>query len=203
MIEKLNKLFSGITIIITFWGLFWLLNGLDKFFNGSFQPNLESFSTKTVLVSPDLKNKIIYESHPMETVGWFGVNRDAKMIGYFNRLGLNKQIALACLYFLASIEIFIGFGFIYALFSKEKRNKIIRITFKISMAVFFGFSIMDILFGDRMELWEHGTFLILATIHYVYILFAVPGNEFDQLKGTTSYVLTQMRDKILKSQSTE
>ena len=31
MIEKLNKLFSGITIIITFWGLFWLLNGLDKF----------------------------------------------------------------------------------------------------------------------------------------------------------------------------
>ena len=55
----------------------------------------------------------------------------------------------------------------------QKRNKIIRLTFKISMAVFFGFSIFDILFGDRMELWEHGTFLILATIHYVYILFAV------------------------------
>ena len=199
MIEKLNKLFSGITIIITFWGLFWLLNGLDKFFNGSFQPNLVSFSTKTVLVSPDLKNKIIYESHPMETVGWFGVNRDAKMIGYFNRLSMNKQIALTCLYFLASIEIFIGLGFIYALFSKEHRNKIVRFTFKISMAVFFGFSIMDILFGDRMELWEHGTFLILATIHYVYILFAVPGKEFDQLKGTTTYVLTQMRDKIIET----
>jgi len=199
MIEKLNKLFSGITIIITFWGLFWLLNGLDKFFNGSFQPNLESFSTKTVLVSPDLKNKIIYESHPMETVGWFGVNRDSKMIGYFNRLGINKQIALTCLYFLASLEILIGLGFIYALFSKENRNKIVRFTFKISMAVFFGFSIMDILFGDRMELWEHGTFLILATIHYVYILFAVPGKEFDQLKGTTTYVLTQMRDKIIES----
>ena len=198
MIEKLNKLFSGITIIITFWGLFWLLNGLDKFFNGSFQPNLESFSTQTVLVSPDFNNKIIYESHPMETVGWFGVNRDAKMIGYFNRLGLNKQIALTCLYFLATVEIFIGIGFIYALFSREKRNKIVRFTSKISMAVFFGFSIMDILFGDRMELWEHGTFLILATIHYVYILFAVPGKEFDQLKGTTTFVLTQMRDKILE-----
>ena len=199
MIDKLNKLFSGITIIITFWGLFWLLNGLDKFCNGSFQPNLEPFSTKTVLVSPDSNNRIIYESHPMETVGWFGVNRDAKMIGYFNRLNMNKQIALTCLYFLASIEIFIGLGFIYALFSKKNRNKIVRFTFKISMAVFFGFSIMDILFGDRMELWEHGTFLILATIHYVYILFAVPGKEFDQLKGTTTYVLTQMRDKIIET----
>ena len=40
----------------------------------------------------------------METVGWFGVNRDAKMIGYFNRLGLNKQIALTCLYFLINPE---------------------------------------------------------------------------------------------------
>ena len=62
-----------------------------------------------------------------------------------------------------------------SLFTKEKRNKIIRLTFKISMAVFFGFSIFDILFGDRMELWKHGTLLILATIHYVYILFIVPG----------------------------
>ena len=198
MINKINKLFSGITIIITFWGLFWLLNGLDKFFNGDFQPNLKPYSTSTVLVSPDIENRIIYESHPMETVGWFGINRDAKMIGYFNRLGLNKQIALACLYFLASVEVIVGIGFIYALFAREKRNKIVRLTFKISMAVFFGFSIFDILFGDRMELWEHGTFLILATIHYVYILFAVPGKEFDQLKGTTTFALTQMRDKILE-----
>ena len=109
MLDKLNKLFSGITIIITFWGLFWLLNGLDKFFNGSFQPNLEPFSTNSVLISPDGENKIIYESHPMETVGWFGINRDAKMIGYFNRLGLNKHIALVCLYFLASVEVIILF----------------------------------------------------------------------------------------------
>ena len=92
MLDKLNKLFSGITIIITFWGLFWLLNGLDKFFNGSFQPNLEPFSTNSVLISPDGENKVIYKSHPMETVGWFGVNRDAKMIGYFNRLGLNNKL---------------------------------------------------------------------------------------------------------------
>ena len=67
-------------------------------------------------------------------------------------------------------------------FSKEKRSKVIRFTFKISMLVFFGFSIFDILSGDRTELWEHGTFLLLATIHYIYILFAVPGEEFDNLR---------------------
>ena len=57
---------------------------------------------------------------------------------------------------------------------------------QIIIAIFFLFSIFDILCGDRTELWEHGTFLILATIHYVYILFGAPGEEFDK-----------MRDKIL------
>ena len=33
-----------------------------------------------------------------------------------------------------------------------------------------------------MELWEHGTFLILATIHYIYFLFAVPGETFDTIR---------------------
>ena len=59
---------------------------------------------------------------------------------------------------------------------------LVRFMFKISMIIFFFFSIFDILCGDRMELWEHGTFLLLATIHYIYILFAVPGQEFDELR---------------------
>ena len=70
----------------------------------------------------------------------------------------------------------------YSLFAGEKRFDIVRVTFKISMGIFFGFSIFDILCGDRTELWEHGTFLLLATIHYIYILFAVPGKEFDNLR---------------------
>ena len=186
MIDKINKVFSGITVIIAFWGLFWLLNGLDKFYNGNYQPNLTN--TKGVLIAPESDNEILYKLHPMEPVGWFGVNRDVKMIGYFNRLGINENIALLSLYSIAILEILIGIGFLYALFAGEKRNEIVRLTFKISMGIFFGFSIFDILSGDRMELWEHGTFLILATIHYIYILFAVPGKEFDRI-----------RDKLLSS----
>ncbi len=51
MLDKLNKIFSGITVIIIFWGLFWLLNGLDKFYNGTNQHNLEV--TKGVVMDPE------------------------------------------------------------------------------------------------------------------------------------------------------
>ena len=182
MLSKLNVSISGITVIIIFWGLFWLLNGLDKFFNGSNAPNLESFSTRSVLVAPDDRDNILYEVHPTEPIGWFGVNRDAKMIGYFNRLGLGSEIALTSLYIIAIVEILLGLGFLYDLLTKERKYELIRLLFKISMVIFFCFSIFDILCGDRMELWEHGTFLLLVTIHYIYILFAVPGKEFDQLR---------------------
>jgi len=184
MVDKLNKLFSGITVIIIFWGLFWLLNGLDKFYNGTNQPNLAV--TKGVVMAPESENEILYKMHPMEPVGWFGVNRNAKMIGYFKRLGIHKNIALGSLYFIAVLEVLIGLGFLYSLFAGERKHDIVRLTFKISMGIFLSFSIFDILCGDRTELWEHGTFLILATIHYIYILFAVPGKEFDKI-----------RDKIL------
>ena len=180
MLDKLNKLISGITVVILFWGLFWLLNGLDKFYNGTNQPNLAV--TKGVIMAPGSDSEILYKMHPMEPVGWFGVNRDSKMIGYFNRLGIHENVALGSLYSIAILEILIGLGFLYALFAGEKRNEIIRLTFKISMAIFFGFSIFDILCGDRTELWEHGTFLILATIHYVYILFGAPGEDFDKMR---------------------
>ena len=182
MLSKINNLISGITVIIVFWGLFWLLNGLDKFYNGVNTPNLESFSTKSVLVSPNDRSTILYEVHPTEPMGWFGVNRDAKMIGYFNRLGLSSNIAIFNLYFIACIEILVGLGFLYDIITKERKYALVRFMFKISMVIFFGFSIFDILCGDRTELWEHGTFLLLATIHYIYILFAVPGKEFDTLR---------------------
>ena len=182
MLSKINSSISGISVIIIFWGLFWLLNGLDKFYNGKNAPNLEPFSTKSVLVSPNDRETILYEVHPTEPIGWFGVNRDAKMVGYFNRLGISSNIAIISLYFIACIEILVGLGFLFDIVTKKRKYDLVRFMFKISMLIFFCFSIFDILFGDRTELWEHGTFLLLATIHYIYILFAVPGKEFDQLR---------------------
>ena len=84
--------------------------------------------------------------------------------------------------FIALLEILLGLSFLFDLFTRRRHYNLIRLNFKLSMLIFFGFSIFDILFGDRMELWEHGTFLILATIHFVYILLAVPGKDFDKLR---------------------
>ena len=53
LVDRINYWFSGITVIIAFWGLFWLLNGMDKYFKGSIEPNINSYATKFVVVAND------------------------------------------------------------------------------------------------------------------------------------------------------
>jgi hypothetical protein len=195
IVDRTNYLFSGISVIIAFWGLFWLLNGMDKIFNGTFEPNINSYATKYVAIPNNGQDTISFSLYPMEPKGWFGVNRDAKMIGYFKRLNLNEDIAIGSLYLIASLEILLGLSFLFDLFTRRKHFNLIRLNFKLTMLIFFGFTIFDILFGDRMELWEHGTFLILATIHFVYILFGVPGKEFDNLREAILNVSSQGKNK--------
>lgn len=195
IVDRTNYLFSGISVIIVFWGLFWLLNGMDKFFNGTFEPNINSYATKYVAIPNNGQDSISFSLYPMEPKGWFGVNRDAKMIGYFKRLNLNENIAIGSLYLIASLEILLGLSFLFDLFTRRKHFNLIRLNFKLTMLIFFGFTIFDILFGDRMELWEHGTFLILATIHFVYILFGVPGKEFDNLREAILNVSNPEKNK--------
>lgn len=61
-----------------------------------------------------------------------------------------------------------------------------RLVFKLSMFIFLVFSVGDILFGDRQELWEHGTFMVLTLLTYqLYIGRAqeraeIVGPEFDR-----------------------
>ena len=145
IINSINKIFSGITVIIAFWGLFWLFNGLDKYFNGEFVPNFESYSTTGVIIQPN-SDSILYEIHPMESKGWFGVNRDAKMIGYFKRLYISESFALTCLYSIATIEILLGLSFLCDLFTRRRYPNLVRLNFKLTMGIFFGFSFFDILF---------------------------------------------------------
>ena len=137
-------------ILYAFWGFFWTLNGLDKFFNGV--PTETAFGTVAV--------------------GWFGVNRDDKMIHYFARLGLPEELALAFLYGIAALEITIGIVFFVLMIRRTVPGFVQRLTFKMSMLVFLMFSVGDILFGDRQELWEHGTFMILALVTFRLFLEA-------------------------------
>ena len=173
-----------LVILYLFLGLFWLLNGLDKFFNGENVVNFSGYATKAAIV--DLNNTVVYTYQPTEPNGWFGVNRDEKTIGYFARLGLPSELALISLYFVGGIEIILGLAFLSILLYKpllpKQLEKVLeankafatqtvhRLAFKASSLLFVVFMVMDILFGDRTELWEHGTFLILTALSYRFYI---------------------------------
>ncbi|MEM9481018.1 MAG: hypothetical protein AAGA58_15305 [Verrucomicrobiota bacterium] len=147
--QYLTHLFRFEKILYIFWFFFWFLNGLDKYFNGVFMKN-------------DQWGKW-YQ-------GWFGVNRDEKFIHYFSRLDLPPWMAITSLHVFAIFEIIIGIAFLMMFFQKEPRSSFVRFAFKGGILLFVVFMIGDILFGDRMELWEHGTFLIITLITYQFYL---------------------------------
>jgi uncharacterized membrane protein YphA (DoxX/SURF4 family) len=180
----IDRKLDFLIILYLFLGLFWLLNGFDKFFNGENIINFNSYATKAAIV--DMNGTVVYTYQPTEPNGWFGVNRDEKIIGYFARLGLPSELALISLYFVGGIEIILGLAFLSILFYKPllpkqlekalEANKafatqtVHRLAFKASSLLFVVFMVMDILFGDRTELWEHGTFLILTALAYRFYI---------------------------------
>lgn len=163
MRQGLTYLFRLDKIMYLFWFFFWTLNGLDKFFNGTPEQHAEY-------------GKFVR--------GWFGVNRDDKFIHYFDRLGLSDWMALTSLYVFAIVEIFAGLMFIWIYFKRNPRSSVVRLAFKIGILLFMAFSIGDILFGDRLELWEHGTFFILTLL--TYQLYLQRSDEYAEIIGDSS-----------------
>jgi len=176
LIYRLDARVNLVVILLLFWAVFWGLNGGDKFYNGRSAANVESWSASNVLV--DSGGDIAYRLHPMEPRGWYGVNRNARMVNYFQRLSLPRSVALSCLYGFAVLEVILGAMF-FAVFlwsmlpeGRQARvplfadRTVQRLAFKGSILVFLCFSVGDVLFGDRAELWEHGTFIVLCLITY-------------------------------------
>jgi hypothetical protein len=171
IIDKKTKIHS---LILLFWAFFWLLNGGDKFFNGEFTYVDMPGVTRAVIVNENMEK--VFEIKAVEVVGWFGVNRDAKIINYFQRLYLPPWSALISLYTLALLEVFLGviFSRIFIEEYRKSRNlnpsiknrTIHRLAFKFGIIIFIIFTIFDIILGDRAELWEHGCFMILYLVSY-------------------------------------
>ena len=164
------------TITFLFWACFWGLNGGDKYFNGSSEVSTDITNG---VVCEEADGTIVYRIHPNVPVGWYGVNRDQKMIHYFSRLGLPPSLALWSLYGIAAFEVLLGALFaallVWSLLPSKRRKlargmfadrTLHRLAFKSSIIIFVMFSVGDILFGDRAELWEHGTFIVLCLISY-------------------------------------
>ena len=173
-----NKI-NLITILFLFWTFFWALNGFDKFFNGSSQLIKERWASQGVLVDKD-KN-VVYSIQPSEKIGWYGVSRDAKFANYFRTLNLPQMVATVTLYFFAILEIIIAALFFWLFVRQffdykdeaaEGKKSLIadrtvhRLIFKASIWIFIAFITGDILFGDRIEVWEHGTYLAMTLVTY-------------------------------------
>jgi len=172
---RIDKCVNLIVILFLFWGVFWILNGADKFMDGELKPNYSLL--KAVLTDTD--GVVTHQFYPTDTFGWYGVNRNIQVNSYFNRLSLPKGAIYPMLYITGVIEIILGSAFlilfVWSLFPQEKRENLgglfknrtlHRLAFKGSTLVFVFFSFADIIFGDRIELWEHGTFIILCLITY-------------------------------------
>ena len=144
-------------ILYAFWASFWLLNGFDKFFGGEEIQLTEA--TRTIFDTGDVRE-----------VGWYGTTRDAKFIWYFEKLHLPAAAAQATLYSFAVLQIIVGTLFAAMLVFPRSPAALHRVCFKASMIVFLVFCAGDILFGDRIELWEHGTFMILILVTYMLFL---------------------------------
>jgi len=163
-----------LALIMLFWMLFWGLNGLDKFFNGSFEPIIDDAVTQSVVINPS-SGTIQSYVQPMHTVGLFGVNRNAKMIHFFSRIGVGERTALGVLYTIAVIEILISILFFIHLLMillPKKSLTPLRVTrtFLLCFLLFTLFTAGDIVFGERIELWEHVTFMVMVLMSYQFAL---------------------------------
>ncbi len=178
LIYLIDHKINLITILFLFWTFFWGLNGFDKFFNGTSVPNLDKSAATEALV--DENNNVIYTVQPSQKIGWYGANRDDKFANYFSRLSLPPIIATSSLYFFAVLEIVLAFLFFWLFLKQFSRGEpedekvvnlftdrtVHRLIFKLSIWIFIAFLTGDILFGDRAEVWEHGTFLLMTLITY-------------------------------------
>lgn len=172
MLRAIDQKTKVHTLIIIFWAFFWLLNGGDKFFNGTFtHVDMPGVTRAAIIDDQGVKQ---YEIKDMEAIGWFGVNRDSKMINYFQRLHLPSWSALSALYSLAVLEVILGVLFFWLLATEyqESKNALVkdrvlhRLAFKLGVVIFILFTILDVLLGDRTELWEHSCYLILYLVSY-------------------------------------
>lgn len=179
LIYLIDSKINLITILFLFWTLFWGLNGFDKFFNGKSQLILDRWASQGYLVEKGTQ-KVVYSIQPSERIGWYGVSRDAKFYNYFRTLHLPPSVATVTLYFFAILEIILAVLFFWLFILQFRRDKepedgkinfitdrtLHRLVFKASIWIFIAFLTGDILFGDRIEVWEHGTYLLMTIVTY-------------------------------------
>lgn len=160
VIGWLDRRLSIAALILSFWALYWGLNGADEFFNGTSEPNL----AVTFGVVHDAAGQPLYKLHPLQPIGWYGISQAPRFVAYFGQLGMGAGAALAVLYAFCVLQLMLAALFATVLVRRDLALG--HLAFKAGLAIFALLCVGDILFGDRMELWHHGTYFALTVVSY-------------------------------------
>lgn len=130
-------------VVLGFWFLFWLLNGLDKFMPG----------------------------RSLGFVRWWGNNRLEKFGMYFDRLAVDVSAVWPTLVFAGIVELAAASVFAVAAWKLFKGQpgsvRLADQAIALSIAIFAGFAIFDVVVGDRAELLEHSTYIGVLLISFL------------------------------------
>lgn len=172
LLVRMNDRVRPLSLLSAYWSLFWLLNGLDKFVNGTMQPMIADGLARGVIV--DEAGQVESTLYGLEVTGLFGVNRNAKTIAFFDRIGLPEPVSLGLLYSTAALEIALAALFVLGLVALSRGHSVhssyTALAYKLSMLLFMVFSMIDILIGERIELWEHNSFLLVLMVSYLWFI---------------------------------
>ncbi|MFD2177595.1 hypothetical protein [Veronia pacifica] len=145
MIDRINVLITLPRTIIVYWAGFWLLNGLDKFLN---RTQIGVFT-------------------------WHGKDRKEQFGNYFANCNFPEHWITPLLHGIGIWEIFISIPLWLAAWFHNKNEFTFTKWYSFGMTMgaitFVLFSMGDVILGDRAELLEHGTYLILVCVSYQYL----------------------------------
>ena len=129
-------------LVIAHWAMFWMMNGFDKFFH---RTDLGLFA-------------------------WHGKDRTEQFTGYLTNTNMPVTWLEPLLLGTGILQLIITIPLLMVLGTSLRGRWVSRDLFEMSFflggAMLMGFSGFDIIFGDRMELWEHGTFLVGLLLSY-------------------------------------
>jgi len=138
VLTRINETLSMSNVLVVYWAIYWLMNGLDKFLN---RKDLGIFT-------------------------WYGKDRTEQFSGYFSNSAIPESWINSLLYLVGFWEILIFLCLAKSLSTLMRHSQFdtewLKLGMNLGAITFVIFSFFDVIFGDRAELLEHGTFLILV-----------------------------------------
>jgi hypothetical protein len=133
-------------VVYAYWFLFWLLNGMDKFMHGT---------------SVSLGGGMAFT--------WFGKDRSEQFGKYFDRMDLPHDGIAPLLSVCGVVELAVAVLFAVALVARERFEQWSGAAFAACALMFLGFSVWDVVAGDRAELLEHGTYMGVVFVTAAFV----------------------------------